>query len=140
MTVEAILGILVVALAAHRAARALSTDTISDRLRAWIYDRAFIPPAALPEVDDWKPWNEDDVAAGIVEPPEERIAPPIQTRSKGWAYLFGGLSCPHCCGFWISIALYGLWINVDDLRVWIAAGAAAGLQSVISARGMVADA
>lgn len=135
---ELLLGIVVVALAAHRAARALSTDTISDRLRAYLYDRAYLPPDLLIE-EGWRPWNEDDVAAGVVEPVVERVAPPAQTRSRPWAYLFGGLSCPHCCGFWISIALWGLWVNVEDLRVWIAAGAVAGLQSVLAARGMGAS-
>lgn len=130
---DLLLGVIVVALAAHRAARALSTDTITDRMRAYVYDRAFFH-LALPDVDDVD-W--DEVEAGLIPPPPERVAPPAQTRSYGWAYLYGGLSCPHCCGWWLSIGGWALWRNVDGSRVWIAAVAVAGLQSVISARGMV---
>ncbi len=129
---ELLLGVVLVALAAHRAARAITTDTISDRPRAWVYDHAFAHPALLPVT----PWNPDEVEAGVIPPPEERVAPEPQTVSKLWAYAYGLLSCPHCSGFWISILLWWGWSEVDDLRVWIAAGAAAGLQSVISAKGM----
>lgn len=136
MSAEILLSIIVVALAAHRAARALSTDTITDRLRGYVYDRAFTHPALDPAgPDEWT--AQADYEAGIIPPPEERVAPERQTTSVVWAYLYGLLSCPHCCGFWISIGLWALWRNVDDLRVWIAAGAVAGLQSAISARAMV---
>lgn len=131
---ELLLGIVIVALAAHRAARAITTDTISDRPRAWVYDRAFAHPQLI-DIGGMD-WNPDEVEAGVIPPPEERVAPPVQTVSKLWAYVYGLLSCPHCSGFWISIALWALWYNAADLRVWIAAGAAAGLQSVISAKGM----
>jgi hypothetical protein len=139
---ELVLGIVVAALAAHRAARAISTDTITDRARGYVYERAFKVPALLePEpIDRLRLLREHDEAeAGLIPHPEERIAPDVQTTSAAWAYVYGFLTCPHCCGFWISIALWALWCNVDDLRVWIAAGAVAGLQSVISAKGMVAS-
>lgn len=136
MTGELLLGVIVVALAAHRAARLLSTDTITDRLRGWVYDRAFFHPA--PVADGPAEWNaQSEWEAGVIPPPPERVAPERQTLAKGWAYLYGLLSCPHCCGFWISILLWWGWRSVDDLRVWIAAGAVAGLQSAISARAMV---
>lgn len=134
MTYGMLLGIIVCALAAHRAARGITTDTITDRPRAWLYDHAFRHPVLVDE--GGMPWNPDEVEAGIIAPPEERVAPPAQTISRFWAYAYGLASCPHCCGFWISIALWALWWNVDDLRVWIAAGAVAGLQSVVSAKGM----
>jgi hypothetical protein len=132
---ELLLAIVVVALAAHRAARAITTDTISDRPRAWVYDHAFHHPALEPaESFDWN--HAAQVEAGIIPAPEERVAPEPQTVSTLWAYVYGLLSCPHCSGFWISIVLWWGWREVDDLRVWIAAGAVAGLQSVISAKGM----
>lgn len=132
---ELLLGIIVVALAAHRAARALTTDTITDRLRGWAYDHAFAHPK-LVDVGGMGWLEADEVEAGVIPPPEERVAPEAQTISKPWAYVYGLVSCPHCCGFWISIGLWGVWRQVEDLRVWIAAGAVAGLQSIFSAKGM----
>lgn len=129
-----LLGVVLVALCAHRAARAITTDTISDRPRGWVYDRAFDHPQ-LVDLGGME-WSPDEVEAGIIPAPVERVAPEPQTRSKFWAYVYGWLSCPHCSGFWISIGLWALWWNVEDLRVWIAAGAVAGLQSVVSAKGM----
>lgn len=132
---ELLLGVVLVALCAHRAARAITTDTITDRPRAWVYDHAFHHPALEPVgIDEWNARAEAE--AGVIMPPAERVAPEAQTISKPWAYVYGLMSCPHCSGWWISLVLWWAWWNVDDLRVWIAAGAVAGLQSVVSAKGM----
>lgn len=133
---DLLVAVVVVALAAHRAARAITTDTITDRPRAWVYEHAFSHPKLL-DVGGMGWLDSDEAEAGIIPHPDERVAPEPQTISKGWAYLYGLLSCPHCSGFWVSIGLWWAWREVDDLRVWIAAGAVAGLQSIFSAKGTV---
>lgn len=130
--VEALVAVVIVALAAHRIARAVAVDTISDRVRGFVYERAFRVPQ-LEEVErvDW-----DDVARGVVAPPEERIAPAVQTKSVVWAYIYGLLSCPHCAGFWLSLAGWVLFAGWHPGRVWfVEMVAVAGAQSIMSAKG-----
>lgn len=123
--------VLVVGLAAHRAARALTTDTITDRFRSWVYRHAYtvapfnpLPPGTTDEdeakmVDpDWTPGGWETI------------------RSKAWVWVYGLVSCPHCAGFWFSVGAYTLWVHQPDTQPYLIAVSVAGAQSVISAKGM----
>lgn len=123
---DLLLGVIVVALAAHRLARLVAVDDLTLRPRAWVSIRAY----AWPDVphDSW-----EDIEAGIVE--ERTAAGPIK-RSQFWGWVDGLVTCPHCCGFWFAVSGWWLWWNHPDARVWVAAVGVAGLQSVVSAKGM----
>jgi hypothetical protein len=130
-----LVAIVVVALAAYRVARAISVDTISDRPRGWVYERAFRVPALEPiETTTWD--DEVLVARGIIPAPEERVAPAVQTISQPWAYVYGLLSCPFCSGFWVSLAGWVVYAGWHPSRQWfVHAVAAAGAQAIFAARG-----
>lgn len=124
-----LLTILVVALAAHRLARAVAVDTISDRLRDVVYARAFTQPDPRPFPDGAK--DEHDARLEGWEP-----APPARVKSRVWSWMYGLVSCPHCCGWWLSLALWWAWAGYEWTRQWwITAAAVAGAQSIMSAKG-----
>lgn len=124
-----ILAVLIVALAAHRLARGVAVDSITDRPRDWLYAKAYTQPVAQP----FPPGARDEHDAELEgwEPP-----PPARVKSRAWSWLYGLTSCPHCCGWWLSLGLWIAWTNWDDSHAVIAAVAVAGAQSVISAKGM----
>jgi hypothetical protein len=127
------LAVIVVALAAYRLARAVAVDTISDRPRAWLYERAFYVPQ-LEAVDESIDW--DDVARGVIPHPRERIAPEVQTRSTVAAYAYGLISCAFCAGWWISLALWVFWAGWHPSRVYfVEMVAVAGAQAIFAAKG-----
>lgn len=49
----------------------------------------------------------------------------------GWRWIYGLLSCGYCCGFWISLGLYALWVNAGGSRPFVAAVAVAGAASIL---------
>lgn len=124
-----ILAILIVALAGHRLARALTIDDISVPFRAWVLEHAYPPRLRNPWPEGART-REDAMLAGWKPDP----TPALRNRPWGWAY--GLVSCPHCAGFHISVLLWIGWANWDDARAVITAIAVAGAQSILSARGM----
>lgn len=122
--------VVIVALCAHRLARVVAVDSITDPARDWIYARAFTQPQPEP----WPPGatDEDDARLEGWVP-----APPARRQSRPWAWVYGLVSCPHCAGWWLSLGLWWGWNGYEGSRQWwISAAAVAGLQSVISAKGM----
>jgi hypothetical protein len=126
--VTPILAVLIVALAGHRVARAIAHDDISEPFRTWVSGKAY----RWPDRDPWPDGARDEQDAVLAgwAPPGEAVR-----RSRVWSWVYGLVSCPHCCGFWISIGLWALWVNVGDLRVWVMGVAVAGAQSVLTAKG-----
>lgn len=106
-----ILGVLVSALCAYRAARVVAVDTITDPFRYWLHRRGYFVTMTSVGAD--------------VEPRPHRML-------VRWAY--GLVSCPYCIGFWFSLATWWCWRNVDGSHVWIAAAAVAGVQTVLQSR------
>lgn len=121
--------VVVVALCAHRLARAVALDGITDPARDWVYRRAFTQPEAKP----WPTGAQDESDARLEgwEP-----APPALRKSQGWAWVYGLVSCPHCVGFWLSLASYAVWVHADSARPYVVAVAVAGAQSVLAAKGV----
>jgi Protein of unknown function (DUF1360) len=100
---------LLAALAAHRAARAITADSISDgfrnRLELWAYTERRHPDGSL-------------------------------RSNRGREWLNGLLTCPHCCGAWLSwIAVLWLWVFAGIGTWWsvpLAMWAVAGAQSFLA--------
>lgn len=116
MSIEPFLGLVVAAFAAHRVQRVVTADTISARFRAWLWGRAY------ERVQDYD--SEGDRDTRTVR------------RSWAWEKAFQLCDCPHCLGFWCSLATYAAWFHwhVSFARPVIAAVAVAGIQSFVSSR------
>jgi len=78
-----ILTVLVCALCAYRLARVVTIDTITAPLRAHVWDHAYHGVADYPDSADRK--------------------------SRGWAWIYGLLSCPFCAGWWLALGTYAAW-------------------------------
>lgn len=124
-----VLIVLICALAAHRVARAIALDGITDPARDWIYQRAFTTPVRDPFPAGT--FDEDDARREGWLPP-----PPAARRSRPWAWLYGLVSCPHCVGFWLSLGAWWWWEHRVGSHPWIAAVAVAGAQSIFAAKGV----
>lgn len=70
-----------IGLAVFRVWRLLAEDSVLDRPRAWLLG-----------VPGWKPTGHE--------------TPPDGYRAE----LATFLTCPHCAGFWLSVAAWGLWL------------------------------
>lgn len=115
MTGSYALALVVIALASHRLQRIATKDTLSDPLRAWVWAKAYIEGAE---------WNEDGT-------------PKIVVRSKDWRWAWFFIECPHCVGWWTSLATFAVWFFAPWSWLWhpmIAAVAVAGMQSFVSSR------
>lgn len=123
-----ILAVLIVALAAHRAARLIAVDDISDPLRDWLHDRAY-SWAPLPPLPEGARDAMDAELAGV-----DMTHPGEVLKSRLWGYLYNGLSCMHCVGVYLSVGLWALWVNVDGSHAIVAAAAVCGAQSALAAR------
>lgn len=99
------LRVLVVGLAAYRLARAVANDSITEPFRDWLYVGAY--------GDDPQPG--DEPVGGIF-----------------WRWAYALVSCPFCIGFWISLALYALWVNAGWTRPFIGAVAVAGVAALLA--------
>lgn len=98
-----LLRVAVVGLAAYRLARAVALDSITEPLRMRVYTAAYGD-----------------------EPVSDSTTP---HRPASW--LYGLLSCPYCCGFWIALGLYAGWVNLGWSRPLIVAVAAAGFAALL---------
>lgn len=124
-----ILAVLIVALAAHRLARGVAVDSITDRPRDWLYAKAYTQPVAQP----FPPGARDEHDAELEgwEPP-----PPARVKSHPVSWIYGLVSCAFCCGFWISLGLWIFWTNWHGTHAVIAALAVAGAQSCLAAKAL----
>ena len=63
----------------------------------------------------------------------------VHPTNKGWAFIYGLVSCPHCVGVWITGLVFLVYALAVDLHisVWaqlIGAGAAMGIQSYMASK------
>lgn len=113
MSLEQFLALVVIALAAYRATRVVVADSISDPFRAWLWRHAFAD-------------------GGYDAHADEEVA---VRRSRVWAWIFEGLSCAFCTGWWLSLAGWWAWFHgAAWCRTGLAAVAVAGLQALLSSR------
>lgn len=113
MTVEAFLALLVVGLAGYRLTRVVTSDTISDPFRAWVYAHAY-------------------AASGYDSRTDSEQA---RVRHRGWHWFYMLVSCPFCLGFWVTLGVWSAWKwGPDWCRSAVAAIAAVGVQAFIASR------
>jgi hypothetical protein len=134
---QTLAAIVIVALAAYRLAGVIALDTISEPFRVWVYGKGHheVPPFAL-EADpievEYPVISAEVIYGSSITIPgvEERKA---GTAATAWHWFYGLISCPFCCGWWLSLA--GWWAYTGEFftsRAWaIQAIAVAGVQSAI---------
>lgn len=106
------------AFAAYRVARIVTTDTISIPFRERLYDWA---------------WDEEN---GKVErKAETAIVTPV-ARAAWRTYVYELFTCPLCLGVWVAAALYCAWRwwDTEAVRAVIAIFAIAGAQCFLQTR------
>jgi hypothetical protein len=105
----------VLGLAAFRLTRLVTTDTITDPLRGWLYRWA---------------WDES-TPIEVTAPDGRRVLVP-SPRAAWRTWLYDLLTCPWCLGVWFSAAVWALWKYGDAPgRGFIAVFAIAGFQGAI---------
>jgi hypothetical protein len=93
-----------VGLVAYRLARAIAVDSISEPARTWTY---------------WRGHSDTVPEPGVTH--------------RGWAWLYGLISCPFCCSWWIALAVYLAWLGEWNATALIGATAAAGIAAIVTA-------
>jgi hypothetical protein len=108
-------GFVVVALAAFRLTRVVTTDKISLPLRDRLYDFA---------------WNDDDPVA---IPGTHPTAYSPRARAPWRTWLWTLLTCGWCLGFWVAAATYSAWRwwDTEAVRAVITVFAIAGAQGLL---------
>lgn len=95
--------VVVLGLAAYRATRFLTDDSLTHELRVRIYQFGW-----------------------AVEPGDDEPTPRSTVRS----YVATLLTCAQCLGVWVAVAFYALWDHAPDARFVLVVLAAAGVQSL----------
>lgn len=111
---------IVVFLAAYRATRFVTDDTLTDGFRQRLYAFAYYPEGT---VDDGQPCGHYETRDG------ERVW--IGDPKAAWrTYAHGLFTCPWCLGVWFSAAAYVLfrWADVMPVRAALVIVALAGAQ------------
>lgn len=94
------------ALAAYRIGRAVAVDSITLGFRKRIYKLAY-------------PDGSQDGHGTILHP---------------WDWLYNLISCPHCVGFWATLAIWLVWGQGHFWALLVAVLAAAGVQSFLASK------
>lgn len=102
--------LVVLAFAAYRAARLVTTDSISETYRSRLYAWA---------------WNDDGGRA-----------PEAVLRAGAWrTYVYELVSCAFCLGVWAAAVVYGLWrTDWAPARGLVVVLAVAGGQAMLASR------
>jgi hypothetical protein len=117
-----VLQVLVVGFAAFRLARVIAQDTITDPARRWL-------------------WERSRYAVDVDGPPQgislKRLATHghsrlARDRSSVIDWVYGLVSCPFCCGWWIALGLFFAWQGWGWTNL-LAGIAAAGVQATLAA-------
>lgn len=114
-----LLAVVVVGLAAHRLARAIAFDSITDPFRHWVWLHTNYGSEAGPPT-------------GVSLKRVTRYGLDAKPRTRRlWNWFYGLISCPHCCGWWIALGLFLAWQGWSWENL-IGAVAAAGFQSALT--------
>lgn len=137
---QTLAAIVIVALAAYRLAAVIALDTISEPFRVWVYEQGHnaLPEFVLEDVAEEAP---GEISASVLDayrPQTFEVQGVLEERKRGvyasgWHWLYGLISCPFCCGWWLSLA--GWWAYTGQFlssRQWaVQAIAVAGVQAAI---------
>lgn len=106
------------AFAAYRLTRIVTTDTISLPFRERLYRFA---------------WSDED---GTVETREKGKVLVPKARAAWRTYLYELLTCPLCLGVWVAAGVYSAWRwwDTDAVHAFIAIFAVAGAQCFLQMR------
>jgi hypothetical protein len=143
---QTLAAIVIVAFAAYRLAAVISLDTISEPFRVWVYERGHheVPPFILEDAAEEVGEEPGEISAATLDKirfghlPQDHLEIAVEERkagvyASGWHWFYGLISCPFCCGWWLSLA--GWWAYTGEFmnsRAWaIQAVAVAGVQSAI---------
>jgi hypothetical protein len=113
-----ILWVLIVGAAGYRLGRVVALDSIFDTPRMWVYRKAYQPdPSGLSLRKVERAEKNDGLVIG----------------DWWWRWLYGLVSCPLCCGWWITLVLWFAWTEwTFTTRNVIAGIAAAGVQCALT--------
>jgi len=115
VSIPTFLALLVVGLAGYRLTRVVTSDSISDPFRAWLWDRAYTHAGMTYD------FQHDTQAPAV--------------RSKAWRWVYDLLSCPYCLGFWLTLAVWwGYTFGPEWVERGVEALAAVGVQAFIASR------
>jgi len=115
MTGSAFLVLATIALASYRVQRFITADSLTDPLRAWLWNRAF--------------------TEGGYDAQADRMT--IVKRSRAWWYPYELLRCSWCSGVWTSAAGFALWTWAPWSWLWhpaVMIAAVSGIQGFIGSR------
>lgn len=140
---QTLAAIVIVAFAAYRLAAVIALDTISEPFRVWVYHRGHVesPLFTLEDVDQvaslLAEGGEPELSATMLDQYRSGAGFEIEAvdepGSFAWRWFYGLISCPFCCGWWLSLA--GWWAYTGEFfesRQWaLQAVAVAGVQSAI---------
>jgi hypothetical protein len=107
------------ALAAYRMARVVTTDSISLAFRERLYR-----------------WTWDDTNPEVQREPDGTEVFVPKARAPWRTYAYELFTCPLCLGFWAAAAVYSAWRwwDTDAVHAVIAVFAIAGLQCFLATR------
>lgn len=99
-------AIVLVGLAAYRATRLVTTDTLTDPIRDALYHWA---------------WDDEHPRVVVLRSGEQVQEPSPRGPVRTWLYELA--TCPHCVGVWAAAGAYAWWSWWGSARwaIWVAA-------------------
>lgn len=130
--------VLVAGLAAYRATRIVTTDSLTERARERLYRWAWVEfDETEAYLSAWLRWHPDEAAPLATV---DELPPPLPRRGGFRTYVSELFQCPWCLGVWISFAVLAFWWWVvadgaGSIGWFLVLGfAVAGVQGFIASR------